>query len=393
MYEIFRDGLHLATVKGWTFSDTDLTELTDYSYEVSAFNYHGVEGPRSVVVVTTTLADKSSPRIASVNAGDDLNQVQVKFDEPVEQDSAVRAENYTIDKGITVRGAVLGSDLKTVTLATSEHLNGQYQITVNNILDQAEAPNTIISNTQASYLYTGVSGLVGAWTFDEGTGEVVFDTASYGNHGTLVYTDKPGPVWTSGKFCGGLKFDGVDDHVTIGNSASLNNLTDQGYTFGAWVKPDRVPPNLTPNDTSYSILVREYTGLYYEHDSRFKGVIRLADGTATEVSTNVFEPGNWHHLVMVADEAHKKLSLYVNGQEVSSSPVDYTGALADHEDAPYYIGTSEPLTERYELRFSGDIDEPRIFDRALSQADVAKLFAWSPGEQICPQDYPPDIRK
>lgn len=386
MYEVFRDGLHLSTIKGWTFSDTDLTELTDYSYEVSALNYHGIEGPRSVAVTATTLADISAPRVASVNAGDDMNQVQLNFDEPVEVASAERIENYTINKGIDVIGASLDTDQKTVTLTTSDHLHGQYQITVNNILDRAETPNPILPDTQASYLYTGVSGLVGAWTFDEGAGEIAFDTANYGNDGSLIYTNKPGPIWTSGKFCDGLKFDGMDDHVTIGNSASLNKLTDQGYTFGVWVKPDRIPPNSTPNDASHSILVREYTGLYYEHDSRFKGVIRLADGTTTEVKSDAFEPDIWHHLVMVADKAHKKLYLYVDGLEVSGSPVNFSGALVDYEDTPYYIGTSEPLTERYELRFSGKIDEPRIFNRALSQSDVATLFAWTPGEQICAQE-------
>ncbi len=222
---------------------------------------------------------------------------------------------------------------------------------------------------------------------------MVFDAASYGNRGFLVHAGNLGPTWTNGKYGSGLKFDGVDDHVTINSSASLNSVTDQGYTFGAWARPDRLPPNSTPNDASYSILVREYTGLYYDHDGRFKAVIRSADGTVAEVKSDVFEPNSWHHIVMVADEPHRKLYLYVDGREVSSSPVDYLGGLADHEDAPYYIGTSEPLTERYELRFRGKIDEPRIFDRALSQSDVAKLYAWTPSGQLYPQGYSHDVCK
>jgi hypothetical protein len=254
-------------------------------------------------------------------------------------------------------------------------------------------PNPIASDTQVNYTYTDVPGLVGAWTFDEGAGETAFDTANYGSHGALVYIDKAGPAWTAGRFGGGLLFDGVDDQVTMIGSGSLENVTDGDYSFSAWAAPDSLPPNTSPNNPSYSILVRAYTGLYYDHDQRFRAVIRLSDGTQPAVSSDVFEPGIWHHLTMVVDDANKSLHLYVDGQEVDASPVSYTGTLADHEDAPYYIGTSEPLTERYELRFSGKIDEARIFDRALSGAEVQELFAWFPSDPSCLPTYLPVILK
>jgi hypothetical protein len=83
-------------------------------------------------------------------------------------------------------------------------------------------------------------------------------------------------------------------------------------------------------------------------------------------------------VVMVVDDTDKKLHLYVDGQEVSGSPVSYTGALADHRDAPYYFGTSEPLPNLYEFRFKGKLDEVRIYDRALNRAEVRSLFTWVP---------------
>jgi hypothetical protein len=54
-YKVFRDGEIVATIKGLEFSDTGLDEATEYTYTLSAVNYHGVEGPQSMPVVTTTL--------------------------------------------------------------------------------------------------------------------------------------------------------------------------------------------------------------------------------------------------------------------------------------------------------------------------------------------------
>jgi hypothetical protein len=85
---------------------------------------------------------------------------------------------------------------------------------------------------------------------------------------------------------------------------------------------------------------------------------------------------------MAVDDSQKKLHLYVDGQEVSNSPVSYTGSLAEHKDAPYYVGTSEPLANRYEYRFSGMIDETRIFNQSLSLAEVGTLFSWSPAHSV-----------
>ncbi len=375
-YNVFRDGLHLATVKGWTFTDSGLVEQTNYSYQVTAVNYHGVEGPRSAPVSATTPIDVTPPRILSVNTSGSSTQAIVVFDEPVEQASAETPANYDIYQGVTVTEATLNADLTTVTLTASTHAHGgTYVLTVNDVRDRAETPNPIAAGTAIAYTVSVPAGLVGAWTFDEGIGETALDTANFGNDGALIYTDQPGPAWTAGTVGGALEFDGTDDQVTIPGSGSLEGVTDSSHTLAAWANPEDVPPNLTGNDSFYSVLVREYTGLYYDYNRAFKAQIRLSDDTEVAVSSGAFDPGTWHHLAMVVDDVNKTLHLYIDGQEVDGSPASYAGSLADHEDAPYYVGTSEPLTERYEYRFKGQIDEGWVYDRALSEIQIQGLIS------------------
>jgi chitodextrinase len=377
-YKVFRDGVHLGTVKGWHYTDTGLVERTEYRYTISAINYHGVQGPQSAAAPAVTPVDVTPPRVVSVNASGLANEVTMVFDEPLEKASAEIPGNYVIDQGVKVLGAKLGSDLRTVVLTTSEQTHSAtYLLTLNGIRDRAQVANVMASNTAVRYTYSSVPGLVGAWTFDEGKGETAYDTGNHGTDGTLIYTREPGPAWTNGRFGHALRFDGVDDQVTIAGTGSLQDVTAESHTFSAWSFADRLPPNSTPNNASYSILVRDYTGLYYDYDGRFRARIRLGTGQEVSVSSKTFPPGSWHHLAMVVDDTNKALRLYVDGREVDGSPAGYSGSLVDHKRAPYYIGTSEPLTERYEYRFQGRIDEPLIFNRSLSQAEVRSLRTWS----------------
>src|SRR5262245_13005486 len=59
------------------------------------------------------------------------------------------------------------------------------------------------------------NGLIGYWSFNEGSGTFASDSSGNGNNGTLVN----GPIWTSGEIAGALSFDGVDDYVSFASQA------------------------------------------------------------------------------------------------------------------------------------------------------------------------------
>ena len=81
----------------------------------------------------------------------------------------------------------------------------------------------------------GASGLVAAYSFDEGSGTTVADASGTGNTGTIS-----GATWiSSGQYNGALSFRADDSaRVTIPNSASLQLTT--AMTLEAWVNPSIV---------------------------------------------------------------------------------------------------------------------------------------------------------
>ena len=82
--------------------------------------------------------------------------------------------------------------------------------------------SSLISQTQAQ-----TSGLVGHWTFDEGSGTTANDSSGNNNTGTLTN----GPTWTTGKIGQALNFGGPNDYVGAGNIAVTNAQTKLTWSF------------------------------------------------------------------------------------------------------------------------------------------------------------------
>ena len=92
------------------------------------------------------------------------------------------------------------------------------------------ATDLAAAKAKAAAAPAAVSGLVGAYSFDAGSGSSAADSSGSANTGTLS-----GPTWVAGKNGNALSFDGVNDWVTMADSASLD--LSSGMTLEAWVKP------------------------------------------------------------------------------------------------------------------------------------------------------------
>lgn len=102
----------------------------------------------STTATLFVLADTIRPTIISAGNLGDSSRVTVLFSEPVEQASATKASNYSLDRGATVSVARFAGDDRSILLETSPLTPGlTYALTVNNVRDRATSPNSILPGT------------------------------------------------------------------------------------------------------------------------------------------------------------------------------------------------------------------------------------------------------
>ncbi len=153
-FQWVRNGTNIPGANSSSYSLGPVTLAdTASTFYCSVTNSFG--GTNSTAATLTVNPDNTKPTLVSVvNLGD--NQiVTVAFSEPVEPASASLASNYTLNNSATIQNASLGDDGASVTLTTTPlAFNLTYTLTVNNVRDRAQTPNTILANSQKTFTLT-----------------------------------------------------------------------------------------------------------------------------------------------------------------------------------------------------------------------------------------------
>jgi len=224
-------------------------------------------------------------------------------------------------------------------------------------------------------------GLVLRLPFDESSGTTATDVSgvSPANSGSLAGTTNPAWTPAGGRIGGALTFSGTGQRVDIPDSAT--NLFDGTAQMSAsfWMYASAV----SSSSTTYNPIISKRTASF----SKESYAMSLRGAAAAPwkmyfdinnkslVSTVAFSLNIWYHVVMVFDgTAAQNLRLYVNGTP------DTFGTIAQatvprNATSPLRIGA---LDSADPIGWNGLIDEVRIYNRALTLAEVQDLYAAAP---------------
>jgi len=213
--------------------------------------------------------------------------------------------------------------------------------------------------------------LIGWWTFDEGEGTLALDASGHDNTGVVK-----GATWVAdGQIGGALDFDGTDDYVGTGKSL-LDNMSE--FSLTCWAAAG--------NPGSDRI------GLVGQNDLIEMGFMGgnaqiWTAATGTTKTPWTFDNYTWHHIAIAADAT--SLKIYIDGQLKSTG-----GGTANYGTSSYPVNIGGGgIWDADGNWFLGQIDDVRIYNITLSDAEIQAMVAppeaWAPS----PADGATEVEK
>jgi RNA polymerase sigma factor (sigma-70 family) len=216
-----------------------------------------------------------------------------------------------------------------------------------------------------------LQGLVLHLTFDQvEAGGAVADDSGRGNNGQAT-----GVRWTpDGKKGGAYEFTRDGDQILVPNNPSLN---PGQFTLSAWIKTttgDHYWRRIF--DKSYSEeFALSVAGDYQNNKSYGQVSFEIGPGTHFALTKKRVDDGQWHQVTATFDGTNEVI--YVDGKAEVQKQWDGTDK-AGSSDFDLVIGCNRSNIAKSEddlgVSFRGLIDEPMMWNRALSPAEVAYLF-------------------
>lgn len=176
---------------------------------------------------------------------------------------------------------------------------------------------------------------------------------------------------TDGKFGGALAFDGADDAVRLPYRAGLP-LGSKDFTASLWFRYTATTgeqPFLWMGgvgSTQPQVWLRGEPA-----NNRVQGLITTRDGasaprSASVRTTGAYNDGQWHHLALRRGAG--RLTLFIDGT-AAGTVADVPGSVS--RNSPFGVHVGQKLDSRAHL--TGALDDVRVWDRALSDAELAAV--------------------
>ena len=244
--------------------------------------------------------------------------------------------------------------------ATYGGLNDAYVVK----LGPASAPVSTPTPTPVPTCVPPPANMISWWTGDGNTTDIIG-----GNNGTWTGT----PTYSSGKVGSAFSFDG-SNFLTAGNPPSLR-LSGNGVTIDGWINPSLQKPAIFFGKTAYGrndyVLLQQFPAST-QPGGELTGMINETI-VAPSAAFRPYIPAlnTWTHIALTYDATMQIIKLYANGVMIGST--FKSGNLFD-SGSPFDIG-GRAFDGFTDFNFNGAVDEVEVFDRALSDAEIAAIYA------------------
>jgi hypothetical protein len=203
------------------------------------------------------------------------------------------------------------------------------------------------------------NGLIGWWTLDGRVGTALPDLSGSNNVGVLYNTTLT-TATTAGVVRSAVCFDGINDYASM---PSVNGWTNTAMTFALWIKR-------LSNNANWTQSISGPAGAIYVGGGGTYFRFQLTTTTGNKSCDAPFPLNEWIHVVGTWSYGDT-LKLYTNGVLASQSAV-----VSETMVAGASFGLSIPYGGKY---LNAIMDEPHVYNRALSLADVLELKASTAG--------------
>lgn len=202
-------------------------------------------------------------------------------------------------------------------------------------------------------------GLIGWWKFDEGSGSVAYDSTANKNNGTWVGS---GVRYASGKgsaYAG--DFNGNNDKISTADFSIPLYAT---HTISFWMKIRTYSaygaiPVYSSDSSGSQSFVQIFNNVAY--GGNISGYVSFA-------LSSYHNDNTWRHYVFVFDGENSQAKLYINAVQ-SGSTATYSTKVSNNPKK-VFIGQYTS----YPWNLDGNMDDLRIYNRALSLAEITALY-------------------
>jgi len=208
-------------------------------------------------------------------------------------------------------------------------------------------------------------GMVAWWPFEDPRGEKAAEVFA-GHDGRRIN----GPKTVTGAVGRALQFDGVDDYLEVADDPDLD-FGAGDFSFVTWIKTSQ-------QRGTQSILDKRRNGVgYHVFLSYGRLGLQLADGGFDNyVSQTAVADGQWHLVAVTVERGRTDgIRWYLDGAPVgpAGDPTAHRGSLTSA--SPLRFATRTVSSSGW---WSGALDEPALFDRALTPGEVEAIGVAGP---------------